>query len=295
MGEQTARAANFGGFGVVAFESRKAKEMAALISHQGGIPLVASSLREIPLEENPAAFAFAEKLFAGKLDAIIFMTGVGTRTLVEVLETRYPREAIVRSLSGVTVVARGPKPFKVLRELQVPITITVPEPNTWREILQALDENAQGFTLEGSRVAIQEYGVSNQRFLRELGERGAQVVRVPVYRWALPKDIGPLRRALEDILQGRARVVLFTNAAQVDHVLRVASENGFKERLLGALQNWVVCSVGPTCSEVLLTHGLSVDLEPVHPKMGLLVHEAAKKAPDLLREKLKRFASTPSP
>ncbi len=287
MGDETARAVSFGGFEVVAFESRKAKEMAALISHQGGIPLVASSLREIPLEENPAVFAFAEKLFAGKIDAIIFMTGVGTRMLVEVLETRYPREAIVRALSEITVVARGPKPVKVLRELQVPITITVPEPNTWREVLRALDENAQGFTLEGSRVAVQEYGVSNQGFLRALGERGAQVVRVPVYRWALPKDIGPLRGALEDILQGRARVVLFTNAAQVDHVIRVASENGFKERLLGAFQSCVVGSVGPTCSKALLEVGIAVDLEPEHPKMGLLVHEAAKKAPDLLQQKAK--------
>ena len=222
------------------------------------------------------------------------MTGVGTRTLVEVLETRCPREKIVRALSQITVVARGPKPIKVLRELQVPITITVPEPNTWREILQALDGNSRGITLKGNRVAVQEYGVSNQRFLRELGERGAQVLRVPVYRWALPEDIGPLQKALEAVLERRARVLLFTNAAQVDHVMRVASENGLKERLLDALQGCVVCSVGPTCSELLLTNGISVDLEPVHPKLGLLVHEAAKKAPDLLREKLKRFDSTPS-
>lgn len=171
---------------MVAFESRRAKEMATQISNHGGIPQVAPSMREIPLEENPAAFTFAEKLFADRIDAVIFMTGVGTRTLVEVLETRCPREKIVRALSQITVVARGPKPIKVLRELQVPITITVPEPNTWREILQALDGNSRGITLKGNRVAVQEYGVSNQRFLRELGERGAQVLRVPVYRWALP-------------------------------------------------------------------------------------------------------------
>ncbi len=259
--------------------------MANLISHYGGIPLVAPSMREIPLEENSAAFAFAEKLFAGQLDAVIFMTGVGTQVLVQVLRTRYPQEKVVRSLSEITVVARGPKPVKVLRELQVPITITVPEPNTWREILQELDENPRGFTLKGSRVAVQEYGASNELFLQELGERGAEVFRVPVYRWALPEDIEPLRKALEAILEGHARMVLFTNAVQVNHVMRVASENGLKERLLAALKGCTVCSVGPTCSEALTANGLSVDFEPEHGKMGVLVQECARRAHDLLCRK----------
>jgi len=34
-------------------------------------------MREIPLEENSAAFAFAEKLFAGGFDMVILLTGVG--------------------------------------------------------------------------------------------------------------------------------------------------------------------------------------------------------------------------
>lgn len=72
------KAAGFGGLKVVAFESRRAQEIATLISAYGGVPLVAPSMREIPLGENPAAFGFAERLFAGELDAVIFMTGVGT-------------------------------------------------------------------------------------------------------------------------------------------------------------------------------------------------------------------------
>ncbi len=279
---------DFGGLEVVAFESRRAKEMATLISNYGGIAVVAPSMREIPLEENPAAFTFAERLFARQLDAVIFMTGVGTQTLLEVLETRYPREKIVRGLSEIIVVARGPKPIKVLRELQVPVTISVPEPNTWQEILQALEENSRGFQLKGSRVAVQEYGVSNEAFLQQLRERGAEVLRVPVYRWDLPEDLAPLRQALEAIVEGRTRVALFTNAVQVEHAMRVASEHGFKERLLEALRDCVVGSVGPTCSAALLASGIPVDLEPPHPKMGMLVHEAAAKACHLLRHKGKQ-------
>ncbi|HEV2691223.1 MAG TPA: uroporphyrinogen decarboxylase family protein, partial [Bryobacteraceae bacterium] len=282
MSEQTAQAAGFGGLEVVSFESRQAKEMATLIERLGGVPRVAPSVREVPLEENHAAFKFADQLFAGGLDAVLFMTGVGTRTLFEALETRHPREKIVAALAAITVVARGPKPIKVLREFQVPVAITVPEPNTWREILHELDEHPRGFTLKGSRIAVQEYGISNAALTEELQGRGARVTLVPVYRWTLPEDIGPLQRAVETLVEGKARVVLFTNGAQVDHVVRVAAKSGLKERLLDALARSVVCSVGPTCSEVLRGHGIAVDLEPEHPKMGALVHEAAKRAAELV-------------
>src|SRR5208282_71738 len=204
MTETITSNANFEGLEVVAFESRHAKEMAALIARYGGVPHIAPALREAPLEEDAAALAFGTALFAKRLDAVIFMTGVGTRRLIEVLETRHARDQIVQALAGITVVARGPKPAKVLRELQVPITITVPEPNTWREVLEELDENPRGFTLAGSRVAVQEYGVPNEAFLAALQERGVEVLRVPVYQWTLPRDLQPLRAAIQALVEGRA-------------------------------------------------------------------------------------------
>ncbi len=286
MTETTPASTNFDGLEVVAFESRRAPEMAALIARFGGVPRVAPALREAPLEEDAGALAFGTALFAGRLNAVVFMTGVGTRRLLEVLETRHARDKIVQALAGITVVARGPKPVKVLRELKVPITIAVPEPNTWHEVLEELDENPRGFTLMGSRVAVQEYGVPNETFLAGLKERGVEVLRVPVYQWTLPRDIQPLRAAIQALVEGRAQVALFTNSAQVEHLLRVAAEDGGKERLLEALEKVVVASVGPTCSETLVGHGIPIDLEPVHPKMGLLVQETAQRAKEILRQKV---------
>ncbi|MGO8819319.1 MAG: uroporphyrinogen decarboxylase [Terriglobia bacterium] len=285
MTESSAAGANFGGLEVVAFESRHAKEMAVLITRYGGVPRVAPALQEVPLAENAAALEFGAELFAGGLDAVIFMTGVGTRRLFEVMQTRYDREKIVQALAGITVVARGPKPTKVLREFLVPIRVMVPEPNTWREILQELDENPNGFTLAGSRVAVQEYGVPNEPFLAALRARGVEVRRVPVYQWTLPADVQPLREAIHALFEGRAQVALFTNAAQVEHLLRVAADDGTKERLLEALGKVVVASIGPTCSETLVEHEIAIDLEPAHPKMGPLVQETAERATEILRKK----------
>lgn len=277
------RTTDFENLTVVAFENRKSKEIAALIANQHGIPLVAPAMREIPLHENPAAFAFAEELLAGRLDAVIFMTGIGTRTLMEVLRTRYPEERIVLALTRLLVIPRGPKPIAVLRELQVPIAAVVPEPNTWREVLHTLDQRPHGFVLPGRRLAVQEYGATNAVFLDELRKRGADVLPVPVYRWGLPEDLEPLRQALHAIVAGQAQVILFTNAMQVEHVLRIAAEESLQQALLQALECCVIGSVGPTCTEALQAHHIRVDIQPDHPKMGMLVYEAARHSNELLR------------
>ncbi len=266
---------NFEGLTVAAFESRMAAEMARLITRYGGRPLVAPALREVPLENNAEALRFGEQLLAGQVDMVILLTGVGTRTLADVLQTRYPREAVMAALSRACLVARGPKPVAVLKDLGLAPELTVPEPNTWRDILQTIDAHKP---VQGLHVAVQEYGVSNTELLKALDERGARVTRVPVYRWALPEDTGPLKQALNTILAGQVDVVLITNAAQVDHVMQLLEEDKTTDQFRHALQRIVLASIGPTASERLRRYGLPVDLEPSHPKMGILVKETSERA-----------------
>jgi len=275
----------FSGYCVTAFEARFAAEMAKLIANHGGKPLVAPSMAEAPLAENVRAFEFAERLFRNDIQVVIFLTGVGTRGLFEVLETRYSREQLVEALRGVAVVARGPKPVTALRAFGVPITLAVPEPNTWRELLEAMDATERCSALTGLTVAVQEYGVPNSELLQELRHRGANVLQVPVYRWALPKDTGPLEQAIRKLIAGDCQVALFTNAMQVSHLFQLATQMGVTDQLRDALSLVVVGSVGPLCSQALQDVGVGVDLEPRHPKMGQLVAEAAERAQQLLVEK----------
>jgi uroporphyrinogen-III synthase len=281
----------FDGARVLALESRRSEEMARLIASAGGTPTVAPSMREVPLESNTEALAFAESLLADSLDMVIFLTGVGTRALARVVESAHPREKFVEALRRVTVVARGPKPVAALRELDVPVTIAVPEPNTWREILGALDARSESVPLRGCRVAVQEYGVSNPELLSGLATRGATVKRVPVYQWSLPEDLGPLRNAVKGIANAEFDVVLFTTSVQVVHLFRVAGEMGLEDAVRGALLRMIVASIGPTTSEELQRHRIPSDLEPSHPKMGYLVKETAERSRELLS--LKRNKETP--
>jgi uroporphyrinogen decarboxylase len=263
----------FAGLTVAAFESRMAGPMAELIARQGGVPLVAPSLREVPLEANAPAVAFARGLLAGEFDAVVFLTGVGARYLAESIEAEVPRADWLAALGRVEVVVRGPKPHSVMREWGVRVDVAVPEPNTWADVLAALDARRD---LRGVRVAVQEYGKPAADLVAGLRQRGAVVTTVPVYRWELPEDLGPLRRAARAIASGAVGAALFTSARQVDHLLQIAEEQGVGAELLAALRGRVVVgSIGPTTTEALLSHGLTPDVEPDHPKMGHLVAAVA--------------------
>jgi uroporphyrinogen-III synthase len=273
------------GLRVLSLESRRAAEMAKLIAAYGGEAVVAPSMREASLESNTEALAFARTLADGGFDVVIFLTGVGTRALARAVESVYPREKFVELLRRVDVVARGPKPVAALGELGVPVAVTAPEPNTWRELMGALDERKETVPLKGRRVAVQEYGASNGEFLAALAARGATVTRVPVYEWALPEDVGPLRSAVETIVREEIDVALFTTSIQVVHLLKIASQMGREGAVREAFKKIVVGSIGPVTSEVLREEGIGVDFEPEHPKMGFLVSEAAKRAAELLPRK----------
>src|SRR6266446_900496 len=91
----TAANPDFAGLRVIAFESRMAAETAALIERFGGSPTVAPAMREVPLEDNRAALDFAARLLAGHFDIVVFLTGVGVRELLHVMETQYTRDQIV--------------------------------------------------------------------------------------------------------------------------------------------------------------------------------------------------------
>jgi uroporphyrinogen-III synthase len=281
----------FAGLRVLSLESRRAKEIAQLILNNGGTPIVAPSTREVPEGPNDDELKFAADLRDGRIDVVIFLTGVGTRHLAQAIESVCPRDQFVAALSKISVVARGPKPVAALREFGVPISLAVPEPNTWREVLRALDESPSQVPLRGKRVAVQEYGVPTPDLYAGLKQRGAEVFPVHVYKWEAPEDTGPLQDALRALSGGEIDVAMFTSSVQIFHLFQFADQMALREQVLRGLNSCVVASIGPTTSGTLREHGIKVDLEPSHPKMGLLVKETAERIDQLtLKKKLGKIS-----
>ena len=264
---------------MLSLESRRSTEIERLIRGQRGEPFVAPSMREIPLADNPLAFEFAEKLFRGEFEMMILLTGVGTRLLNDVLCTRYPEDRFKNSLRTLAVVVRGSKPMAVLREWGIPATVMVPEPNTWREILAAIEGRAE------KKIVVQEYGRPAMELIEGLRSRGAEVTTVPVYQWDLPLDTNPLREAVKRLAAGAVDVAIFTTSVQVPHLMKIAAEQGLEDDVRRAMKKMVVASVGPSTSETLREFGIEPDMEPSHPKMGFLVNETAARAAEILQSK----------
>lgn len=268
--------ASFNGARVLTLESRRGQEMSKLIDTYGGKAILAPAMREVSVKPSAETLKFGDDLLRGKVDVVVFLTGVGARALLSAWQETRPAEELFAALRKVKVIARGPKPLSVLREWNVPPAIAVPEPNTWRELLRAIDDNK--LEVRDKYVAVQEYGVSNAQLLEELRRRGARVTQVAVYEWDLPEDQGPLRNAVEALVSGRIDIALFTTSVQVIHLFRVAEAMAKRDALKASLEKVVIASIGPTTSETLSSYGLNADLEASHPKMGFLVKEAAEQA-----------------
>jgi uroporphyrinogen-III synthase len=274
------------GLQVISFESRLQSETAGLVEKYGGRVIAAPALKEVPLAELPELKVFLEALFDGAVDALLLLTSVGTNLLIRAAIKQRPRGEVLARLAAVTLVCRGPKPSAALKPFGLRPTLTVPEPNTWRDLIAALDAE---FSVQGRRVYIQEYGTRNDALIAALSERGALITCLKLYSWALPDDTGPLKAAILKIVRGQAQIALFTCGLQIDHLLTVAREIGLAPAVRRALNNeMVVASVGPITSEALERQGITPDIVPGHPKLGHLVLAVARRAPALLSEKRER-------
>ena len=209
--------AGFDGLHVAALESRRADDMARLISRAGGVAHVSPSMREVPIEPNRGAIDFAYRLMTGHIGVVILMTGVGFRYLLKAIERHLDQQRFLDSLSDITTICRGPKPVAALREAGLTPTLKVPEPNTWRELLKTIDDN---LSIANQTVGLQEYGISNASLIAGLEARGAVVERIRVYGWDLPTNTAPLEENVQALAAGERDILLLTSAHQVVNMLR---------------------------------------------------------------------------
>ena len=273
------------GLRVVCFESRRSAESSRMIARQGGEPVEAPALREVPLRGPAGLDALEQDLLSGVPLLLVLLTGVGAELLLEGLQQNLPRQRVLELLqaSSTTIVCRGPKPHAALKPFGIKPALVVGEPNTWRDVLREIDVHDLA---RGKSAYIQEYGRTNRDLVLGLEQRGTTSVRlVKTYVWTLPEDLQPLHAAIERIANGDADIALFTSSIQLTHLLLVAEERGATERLLAGLSRLVIASVGPLMTEALVAAGLTADIEPEHPKLGHLMVALAALGPAKVAEK----------
>jgi uroporphyrinogen decarboxylase len=280
---------SFKGLRIAALESRRRDDFARMIERFGGTAFVSPSMRELPIERNKEAVDFAYRVITGEIGAVVFLTGVGFKQLIAAIEPHVDKQRFLNALSDIPTIARGPKPVAAMRELGLQPTHRAPEPNTWREVLQTIDQH---LPVSNLTVGLQEYGITNHSLIGGLEARGAKVATVRVYQWELPEDTKPLEDNIQAMVRGERDCLLFTSAHQAVNLMRIATALGCEPALRMAFRTMVIGSIGPTTSEMLQHLEIPIDFEPEHSKMGHLIQAAADKTHRIL--KAKRFYSGPA-
>jgi uroporphyrinogen-III synthase len=274
---------SFGGLRVLSLESRRAAEIDLLIRKQGGESFVAPSVKERALEDHTDAFRLLDELERGEIEMLVLMTGTGLSFWRDLIAARYSAGRADDALRKVKLLARGPKPSAILRPLGLTPDLTIPEPNTWREIVQAMQHRPE------RRLAIQEYGRPNPEFIEALRALKIRAETFALYRWELPDDTTKLREAAQKLAERRFDVALFTSSIQFEHLLTISKELGIEDQVLRSLQEHVViASIGPIMTAAIEERGVHVDIVPASPKMGALVKAASNDAASLLAAKRSR-------
>jgi uroporphyrinogen-III synthase len=82
-----------------------------------------------------------------------------------------------------------------------------------------------------------------------------------------------VRRLIAALDAGGIDALAIFNSSQIHNLFSIADVHGQAEALTTALHDprVLIASIGPVATEAIRSHGLRVDLQPEHPKMGHLV------------------------
>jgi uroporphyrinogen-III synthase len=271
------------GFTVAVTADRRRDELAALLERRGARVVLAPALRIVPLADDTALRLATHACLAERLDVAIVTTGVGLRGWLEAAEGWGQADSLRSRFAASYLVARGPKARAATRAAGL-VDAWAPESESDDDVLDHLLD----IGVAGKRVALQLHGEPQPEFSATLRDAGADVVEVPVYRWAPPLDPAPLRRLVDLTRTRLVDAVTFTSAPAVGSLLRAAGPDA--DAVLDAFRLDVVAGcVGPMTAAPLRRRGVPV-IEPPRARLGALVRCLVEELPR--RSRTIRIAGT---
>ena len=269
--------------------SRRASELAKIVENLGGKPYIAPTIGiEANLDKpNEAIMEFINKLVKQEADYVIFMTGPGVYSLIELARSIGMEAALLASLRKVTIVARSAKPQMILRRFGIKVDL-IPQENTLKGILDLLkDKDITGKTIailwhgeeESKKIKEELYkaGISNiieassYRYSFETQKDGASILRSMGFQFLAPNENNVVK-LIEDVISGNIDVITFTSPPSVRDLFKIANIHHMSRSLKDSLnENVIVAAVGPSTREALEENGCYVDVMPQIFKMGPMV------------------------
>jgi uroporphyrinogen-III synthase len=260
------------GFTVAVTAERRRSEMAALLERRGARVVSAPAITIVPLIDDDALRSATEACIGLEPHLVVATTGFGFRGWLEAAEGWGLADTLRGVLGQAKIIARGPKPCGAIRAAGLT--------EDWAAKTEASEEVLErllGDGVAGQRIVVQEHGEPQTEFVAALRAAGAAVVEVPVYRWAFPADITPVRRLTEQVAAGQIDAVTFTSAPAVKAFLQIAGDinadvtGAFRDKTLAAC-------VGPVTAAPLVELDVPVVM-PERYRLGALIKTVTDELP----------------
>ncbi|MET0423177.1 MAG: uroporphyrinogen-III synthase [Actinoplanes sp.] len=261
------------GFTVAVTAERRRDEMAALLQRRGARVVTASAIAIVPLADDQALHAATSACIGLIPDLVVATTGFGFRGWLEAADGWGNGDLLRAVLGRARLIARGPKPCGAIRAAGLT--------EEWAAKTESTDEILERLLADGvagKRIVVQEHGEPQTEFVAALRGAGAAVVEVPVYRWVLPADTGPVKRLADAICAGQIDAVTFTSAPAVRAFLQVAgdAEPGVLDRFRSG--RTLAACVGPVTAGPLTGRDVPVVM-PERYRLGALIKTVTDELP----------------
>jgi uroporphyrinogen-III synthase len=271
------------GFTVGVTAARRSEELITLLERRGAAVVHAPAIRIIPLADDVELRRVTMLLTDEPPDAVVVTTGIGFRGWVEAAHGWDIADDLLTALGSTRILARGPKARGAVRQAGL-CEEWSPESESSAEVLERL--LADG--VANLRIAVQLHGAAsewepNTDICDALTMAGAQVIRVPVYRWEPPEDPRRMDALISMIVNAELDAVSFTSAPAVASMLQRAKALGALDELVASMRRHVrVICVGPVSCAPLQRLGIAA-IHPDRYRLGALARLITDELPNRAR------------
>ena len=282
------------GLKVAVTGSRRATELAHLISNNGGIPYLAPTIGiGTRVSAKSDVKNLIKEVIEGRPDYTVFMTGPGVYAVVEIAENLGLKDDFIRSLVQTRVVARSQKPRDALSKHGVDVDImpTSTHDNTAEGIARELMKDS----LKGKLIVIVWHGSQTDLLGKTLTMAGARVSEFRIYDYSteltskgaeilgrmgyqsVPPEEPRVRKMIDDIIAHNIDVITFTSPPSVRNLFGLAQTHSLQRDLVEAMEaSQIVVAIGQPTREEIESYGVRVDVMPdifkLGPMIAALVH-----------------------
>jgi uroporphyrinogen-III synthase len=271
------------GFTIGVTAARRSEELIALLERRGATVMHAPAIRIIPLVDDIELRRVTTLLIEQPPDVVVVTTGIGFRGWVEAAHGWDVADELIAALGSTRILARGPKARGAVRQAGL-CEEWSPESESSAEVLERM--LAEG--VSNLRIAVQLHGAAsewepNTDICDALTMAGAQIIKVPVYRWESPEDPRRMDQLIGMIIDAEIDAISFTSAPAVASMLQRAKALGALDQLVTSMRTDVraIC-VGPVSCAPLRRLGVPTS-HPERYRLGALARLISDELPSRTR------------